>query len=208
MLGGRVNTPPTGSAWSRKPNAMSMSFKPLLLAAALGMATSAYAAEQPAPRHDHGPAPDQPAAAPAAPAAKGGMMAMDGMMDMGPMHCMGQSAQRLSGLKAELNITDRQLGAWNAFAAAVQAGAHPMPAGMAMPMPMKPGATPGMMGGDGMMAMMMSKPLPERLAHHEMMMKAHLKALHKVRSAVSGLYRVLTPEQRAMADKSLCGGMS
>ena len=73
-----------------------------------------------------------------------------------------------------------------------------MPAGMAMPMPMKPGAMPGMMGGDGMMAMMMSKPLPERLAHHEMMMKAHLKALHKVRSAVSGLYRVLTP--RAAGD--------
>ena len=202
----------TGSAWSRKPNAMSMSFKPLLMVATLGLATSAYAAEQPAPPHEHGPAPDQPAAAPAAPAAKGGMMAMDGMpggkMDMAAMHCMGLSEQRLSDLKAELNITDRQLGAWNAFAAAVQAGAHPMPAGMAMPMPMKPGAMPGMMGGDGMMAMMMSKPLPERLAHHEMMMKAHLKALHKVRSAVSGLYRVLTPEQRVMADKSLCGGMS
>lgn len=186
---------------------MPMSFKPLLFVAALGLATSAYAAEQPAPPHDHGPAADQ-AAAPAAPAAMGGMMAMDGMLEMGPMHCMGLSGQRLSGLKAELNITDRQLRAWNAFAAAVQASTHPMPAGMAMPMPMKPDAMPGMMGGDGMMAMMMSKPLPERLAHHEMMMKEHLKALHKVRVAVTGLYRVLTPEQRVMVDKSLCGGMA
>lgn len=196
---------------------MLMSFKPLLIAAALGMATSAYAAEQPSPPHDHSPAPDQatvPAApaSPASPSAKGGMMAMDGMsggmMDMGPMHCMGLSEQRLSGLKAELNITDRQLKAWNAFAEAVEADAHPMPTGMTMQMPMKPGGMPGMMGGDGMMAMMMSKPLPERLAHHEMMMKEHLKALHKVRTAVTGLYRVLTPEQRVMADKSLCGGMS
>ena len=187
---------------------MSVSFKPLLLVAALGLATSAYAAEQPAPPHDHGPAAD-PAAAPAA---KGGMMAMDGMtggmMDMGPMHCTGLSEQHLSGLKTKLNITDRQLRAWNAFAAAAKAGAHPMPAGMTMPMPMKPGGMPGMMGGDGMMAMMMAKPLPERLAHHEMMMKEHLKALHKVRTAVSALYRVLTPEQRAMADKSLCSGMT
>ncbi|MDP1736499.1 MAG: Spy/CpxP family protein refolding chaperone [Caulobacter sp.] len=187
-----------------------MPFKPLLLAAALGLATSAYAAEQPSPPHDHGPPADQAAApaAPAAPAAKGGMMAMRGMMDMGPMHCMGLSDQRLSSLKAELNITDRQLRAWNAFAATVRTDAHPMPAGMTMPMPMKPGDRPGMMGGDGMMAMMMSKPLPERLAHHESMMKEHLKALQKVRAAVSGLYRVLTPEQRAMADKSLCSGMA
>lgn len=193
---------------------MTMSFKPLLLVAALGLATSAYAAEQPAPPHDHGPAADPAAApaAPAAPAAKGGMMAMDGMaggmMDMGPMHCMGLSEQRLSGLKAEFSITDRQLRAWNAFASAAKTQAQTMPAGMTMPMPMKPGGMPGFMGGDGMMAMMMAKPLPERLAHHEMMMKAHLKALHKVRTAVTALYRVLTPEQRVMTDKSLCSGMS
>ena len=185
---------------------MSMSIKPLLLVATLALATSANAAKQPAPPHDHSPAPDQAAAAPAAPAAKGGMMAMDGMMGMGPMHCMGLSEQHLSGLKAKLNITDGQLRAWNAFTAAARTEAHPMPSGMAMPM--QPGGMPGMMGGDGMMAMMMSKPLPERLAHHEMMMKEHLKAIHKVRTAVSGLYRVLTPEQRVMADKSLCSGMA
>ena len=189
---------------------MSMSFKPLLLVAALSLATSAYAAEQPAPPHDHGPAAEPAAApaAPAAPAAKGGMMAMDGMMAMGPMHCTGLSEQHLSSLKAQLNITDRQLRAWNTFAAAANVQMHPMPAGMTKPMPMKPGGMPGMMSGDGMMAMMMAKPLPERLAHHEMMMKEHLKALHKVRTAVTGLYRVLAPDQRVMADKSLCGGMA
>ncbi|MBI5942519.1 MAG: Spy/CpxP family protein refolding chaperone [Caulobacterales bacterium] len=185
---------------------MRMSFKPLLLAAALGLATSAYAAEQPSPPHVHTPAPDQAdaPASPAAPAAKSGMMG--GMMNMGAMHCMTLSDERLSVLKAELNITDKQLKAWNAFAAAVKADAHPMPAGMTMPM--KPDSMQGMMGGDGMMAMMMSKPLPDRLAHHEMMMKAHLKAIHKVRVAVSGLYRVLTPEQRIKADKTPCGGMA
>ena len=172
---------------------MSLSFKPLLLVAALGLVPLTYASAQPA----------QPA-----PAAKGGMMAMDGMMGMGPMHCMGLSEQHLSVLKGKLNLTDRQLKAWNAFAAAAKAGAHPMPAGMTMPMPMKPGGMSGMTSGDGMMATMMAKPLPERLAHHEMMMKQHLKALHKVRTAVSSLYRVLTPEQRVMADKSLCSGMA
>ncbi|MDP2258582.1 MAG: Spy/CpxP family protein refolding chaperone [Caulobacter sp.] len=181
-----------------------MSFKPLFLVAALGLATSAYAAEQPAPAHDHGPAPDQ--AAP--PAAKGGMMAMGGMTGMGPMHCMGLSEQHLSAVKAKLDLTDRQLKAWNTFAAAAKVPAHPMPAGMTMARPMGPGSMPGMKAGGGMMAMMMSKPLPERLAHHEAMMKEHLKALQKVRAAVSGLYRVLTAEQRVMADKSLCGGMA
>ena len=196
---------------------MPMSFKSLLLAAALGLGAPAYAAEQPAPPHDHSHAPDQAAApaTPAAPAAKGGMMAKGGMkggmMEMAPMHCMGLSESRLSGLKAELNITARQLRAWNTFAEAAKADPRPMPAGMTMPMaktpgdmpmPMKSGAKPG---GDGMMAMMMAKPLPERLAHHETMMKAHLEALHKSRTAVLGLYRVLTPEQRLMADKSLCG---
>lgn len=191
---------------------MPMSFKSLLLAAALGLGAPAYAAEQPAPPHDHSHAPDQ-AAAPATPAAKGGMMAKGGMtgrmMEMASMHCMGLSESRLSGLKAELNITDRQQRAWNTFAAAAKADPRPMPAGMPMaktpgdmPMPMTSGAKPG---GDGMMAMMMAKPLPERLAHHETMMKAHLKALQTSRTAVVGLYRVLSPEQRLMADKSLCG---
>lgn len=193
---------------------MPMSFKSLLLAAALGLGAPAYAAEQPAPPHDHSHAPDQ-AAAPATPAAKGGMMAKGGMkggmMEMASMHCMGLSESRLSGLKAELNITERQLRAWNAFAEAAKADPRPMPAGMTMPMAKKPGDMPMPMksdarpGGDGMMAMMMAKPLPERLAHHETMMKAHLQALHKSRTAVLGLYDVLTPEQRLMADKSLCG---
>jgi hypothetical protein len=195
---------PIGFACSRKLNAMSLLFKPLLLVAALSLATSVYAAEHPAPPHDHGPAADLAAG----PNAKGGKMSMVGKMDMGPMHCTGLSEQRLAGLKAELSITDRQLRAWNAFAAAAKAEAHPMPAGMTMPMPMKPGSMTGMMADDGMMAMMMAKPLPERLAHHEMMMKEHLKALHKVRVATNSLYRFLTPQQRVMADKSLCGGMA
>ena len=41
-----------------------------------------------------------------------------------------------------------------------------------------------------------------------MMMREHLTALHKVRVATASLYRVLTLEQRVMADRSLCGGMA
>ena len=185
---------------------MQITLKALLLTTALGFGTAAGAVEQPPSPHDHTPSAAATAPAPSEATKPAGMMG--GKMDMDAMRCMGLSDERLATLKGELGITDRQLRAWSAYAATAKVGMHPMPAGMTMPMPMKPGGMRGMMGDDSMMAAMMSKPLPERLEHHEMMMKAHLKGLHKVQVAVSGLYRVLTPEQRVMADKRLCGGMA
>jgi hypothetical protein len=182
---------------------MHITLKAMFLTTALGFGTVAGAADQPASPHDHSPA--ATAAAPAAAAATKPAGMMGGMMDMDTMRCMGLSEERLATLKVELNITDRQLRAWNAYAAAARAGARPMAGGMdmAMPMPMptKPGE--GMQGG----GMMMPSALPDRLAHHEMMMKAHLKSLQRLRAAVSDFYAVLTPEQRSQADKALCGGM-
>lgn len=172
---------------------MKLTFKPLLLAAVLGLASGGYAAAQPAPHH---PAPEQ-AAPPAGHAGHAGMPGMPGMdmahMDMAAMHCMGLSDAKLDVLRRELAITPRQLRAWNAFAAA-QRG-HAMPAGMQMDM-----SRPGGMA-------MTHSPLPQRLAGMERMMRDHVRDLQRVRAAVSRLYAVLTPAQRAQADHRLCSGM-
>lgn len=176
---------------------MTFSLKPLLLAAALGLSAAGIAAAQPAPQH---PAPEQSAQ----PADHHGMPGMgeQGMemsrmdrshMDMSAMHCAGLSRARLDALRAELGITPRQLRAWNAFAATQMAG---RPGGMDMS---------GMDMSGGMA--MMSGSLPERLARHEKMMRAHLQTLARVKAAVSRLYAVLTPGQRAKADRALCPGM-
>ena len=49
--------------------------------------------------------------------------------------------------------------------------------------------------------------LPERLRHHEMMMKEHLRKMQDVRAAVQRLYAELTPAQKTRADRPLCPGM-
>lgn len=149
----------------------------LLLAAAVGLGSAAYAADPPAPvATKMGP----------------GMMSHgamgQGAMDMGAMQCMGLSEARLAAVKADLNITNAQLPLWNAFVAAETSSAAVMHQGMMQ------GAGPGP-------GLMMSGPLPARLERHETMMTAHLGALHKVRAAVSPLYDALTPDQKAKADR-------
>ncbi len=180
---------------------MKLTLKPLLLAAVLGLASGGFAVAQPTPHH---PTPQQ-----APPASHAGMPGMgQGMdmsrmdmsrMDMAGMHCMGLPGARLDALKRELGITPRQLRAWNAFAAA-QRG-HAMPDGMRMDM------SAGMdMSRPGGMTMTHS-PLPQRLAGMERMMRGHLRDLQGLRVAVTRLYAVLSPAQRAKADHKLCSGM-
>lgn len=168
---------------------MHQSLAALLLAAAVGLGSSAYAADPPAP-----------AAKPGAAQMGPGMMSHGAMghgaMDMGAMQCMGLSEARLAAVKAELNITNAQLPLWNAFVAAATSSAAVMHQGMMQ------GAGPG--AGPGMMT---SGPLPARLERHETMMTAHLGALRNVRAAVSPLYDALTPDQKAKADRLLCGQM-
>lgn len=167
---------------------MTTSVKALLIATALGLSTVGYAVAQ-APHH---PDPAQPR-----PTGHAGMPGMEHAgMDMMSMHCMSVTDARLATLKRDLDITPRQERAWNAFAAAVT------------PRPMAHRMGPGMGPGMGMKMDMSAGPLPERLRHHEMIMKEHLRKLQGVRAAVQRLYAVLAPAQRTKADRVLCPGMS
>jgi hypothetical protein len=182
---------------------MRIALASLLLATTMGLGSAAYAA-------------DPPKLAPPADATAGdakmdhavmghGMMGhgMKGhdAMGMAAMMCMGLSDARLAAAKADLKITDAQSSQWNAFVEAEKSSAEAMRHDMGMAHAGRDHAP-----GAGMM-MMMTGPLPARLERHETMMTAHLDALHKVRTAVSSLYDTLTPDQKARADRHLCGGM-
>lgn len=170
---------------------MRVALTSLLLAAALGLGAPAQGAEPP------------PAAQPAAaPAKMGGGMMAGRMADMGAMHCMGLSDERLAAAKAELNITTAQTPAWNAFVETVKANGRLMGPGMMQGRGPGPGGQPG--AGMGMAA----GSLPERLERHEKMMSAHLEALRQTRAAASRLYADLTPDQRSKADRLLCAPMA
>ena len=170
---------------------MRIAIASLFLAAAVGLGSAACAADQPA----------APAGAMAGPGKMGGGMMAGGMMDTDAMHGMDMSDERLAAVKAELNLTDAQLPLWNAFVEVVRSNAQAMRQNMGMMQSPGAGAQPG----SGMM--MASLPLPERLERHEKMMTAHLEALRKVIAAVSPLYDALTPDQKAKADRLLCGQM-
>lgn len=165
---------------------MTSKLKITLIAAVLGLSTVGYATAQ---------TPHHPGPAQSPPAGHAGMdhRGMDhGGMDhaaMMSMHCMNLSGAHLAHLKGELAITPRQERAWNAFATA--AGPKPMAHRM----------------GPGMQMDMAAGSLPERLRHHEMMMREHLRMMSGVRAAVQRLYAVLTPAQRARADRDLCPAM-
>ncbi len=187
---------------------MRIALASLLLATAMGLGSAAYAADPPksAPpadataghaRMDHGAMGHGAMGH----GMKGhGMMGHD-KMGMGAMMCMGLSDARLAAAKADLKITDAQSSQWNAFAEAEKSSAEAMRQGMGT----MHGAGHDHAAGAGMM---MTGPLPERLERREAMMTAHLDALRKVRTAVSPLYDALTPDQKAKADRHLCGGMS
>jgi hypothetical protein len=165
---------------------MRSAFLPLFLAAALGVGAVANAADPPAPM-----------------SMGSGMMA-GGMMGADAMNCMGMSDARIAAVKAELKLTDAQLPLWNAFVAAVQTNKQAMQQRMSTMH--GSGAGKGAGPSSGMM-MMSSGPLPERLAQHETMMAAHLVALRQVEAAVTPFYDSLTPDQKAKADRLLCGQM-
>jgi hypothetical protein len=169
---------------------MRIAFAPLLLAAALGSG-AAFAADPPAATPGQG--------------IMGSAMMGGGRMDFGAMQCMDQSDARLAAVKADLKLTSAQLPLWNAVVEAEKANAQVMRQSMATIM-QGGGAGQGPQGrGPG--GMMGSGPLPERLERHEKMMTAHLDALRKVKAAVSPFYASLTPEQKTVADRSLCGPM-
>lgn len=97
--------------------------------------------------------------------------------------------KRLAALKTELKITAQQEAAWQAFAgkAAEQAKAMQAQRQQMLQERDKAAATP--------------VPAPERMAQHLDQMKQHLANMESMQGAVKSLYAVLTPEQRALADK-------
>jgi hypothetical protein len=93
-------------------------------------------------------------------------------------------AERLDGLKTTLGITDKQQPAWDAFAGSVKKRAEDREAWF-----------------DRMRDPKAARTAPEWHAERLAAMKQHQAAMEAVTSALSGLYEVLTPEQRATLDR-------
>jgi hypothetical protein len=105
-------------------------------------------------------------------------------MQRGMMEPGARAEQRLTRLKGELKLTGAQEPLWQAFAEKSKAQA-----------------------GKGMQAMQSMQsdkpvPAPERMAQMQTMMKDRLAGMESVHESFSRLYAALTPEQKAVADKS------
>lgn len=110
-----------------------------------------------------------------------------GMMGRQPR--MGAMVEgRLAYLKGELNVTEAQKPAWDAYAAAV-GGRVDVMQGMHLTMVDK------MRAGSAI----------ERMDARIAAMEAMLESMKALKPATEGLYAVLTPEQKAIAD-DLIGG--
>ena len=119
-----------------------------------------------------------------------GMMSMMNMM-MG-MRAVGEHVEgRIAFIKAELKITDAQAPQWNAFADAVRGS-------VSSTMDMGKSMTAGQGG---------ASTLPDRLALEVKVITAHLAALKQTEDAVAQLYRVLTDDQKKVADTIVIGPM-
>lgn len=97
---------------------------------------------------------------------------------------------RIAFLRAELRITDAQQAQWNAFAAALRAGADSVRTarGPAAPMTAAP-TTAAPMG------------LLVQLDQHQRTLTARLEAIRAVRPALEQLYVVLSDEQKATLEQ-------
>lgn len=118
----------------------------------------------------------------------GGMAGMGGhMMERGHGHFdpAAMIDGRLAYLKSALKITGAQETAWQAFSAKARQQGETMQAMHA-----------------AMSSQTAAVSAPERMAQHEAMMKRQLGNMEAMDSALKGLYSVLTPEQKAIADQS------
>ena len=97
----------------------------------------------------------------------------------------------LAALKVELKITPEQDTAWQAFTAKARQQAETMPAHRAQ-----------------MVAQMQAtdQPAPERLTQRTEFAKQRIAGMETMTAAVKDLYAVLTPEQKAIADRQLARG--
>ena len=146
-----------------------------------------------------------------------GMMAQRGMDRMdGPLGMMGphRVEGRIAFLRTELQITEAQMAAWNAFADVLRSEARGMEAmrgrmmggqmpGMPMqPGQMQPGATPGgAPGGRPMPTASLS--FPDHADQMVQVLTARLEATRAIATASRTLYAVLTDAQKRTADELL-----
>ncbi len=116
-------------------------------------------------------------------------MMANGMMGKDMMHSRPMMEAHLAYIKADLEITETQTDAWNAYAEAVRARYAAMQ--------------------DAREAMMKAKEsgnAVERMDARIKATEAKLESLKALRPAVEGLYAVLTDAQKEKADKLLGGG--
>lgn len=111
-------------------------------------------------------------------------------MGMGGMNMTEHTAGRIAFLRAELQITDAQSKAWDAFADAMQKIGSQMKAAD-MPM-MAEGSAPQLLA---------------RLDSQERMLTARLDGVRAMKAAFAPLYDALSAEQRKTADDLLANHM-
>lgn len=105
---------------------------------------------------------------------------------MGPADMTAAASARTTQLKAELKITSAQETAWKAYETAVAQQAAAMQALRTQMQNTLPGAS-----------------APDWAAQREAMFKQRQAGLQAHTAAVKELYAVLTPEQRAIADRNM-----
>ncbi|MDQ0506215.1 Spy/CpxP family protein refolding chaperone [Xanthobacter agilis] len=190
-------------------------FRNLMLAGALLLATPGFAEDahhppeaQPAAPQAAAPAPQPSQAAPMPGGPQGmmgpGMMGQGGMgmmgggnagagMGMSQMMDPGRIAGRIAFLKAELKITDAQQPLWNAFVEALKANRAMMGDMQEMMMAAQGGAAPTLI---------------QRIEGHERMLATRLEAVRRLKTALGPLYASFDEAQKRTADQLMMpGGM-
>jgi hypothetical protein len=120
---------------------------------------------------------------------QGGCMMGGGMMGQGMMHSRPMMEARLAYIKADLEITDAQTNAWNAYADAVRAHYGAMASSR-----------------EAMLKAMQTGKALERMDARIQAIQTKLDSLKALKPATEALYKVLTDEQKKKADQLLGGG--
>ena len=167
-----------------------------MIATALMLAATTAVASAQAPTADDPHHPPQSATPAPAPAQPPTTQPGTGMMgDMPMMNMMGPAIDRIEGriafLRAELNITEAQASAWNAFADAMRTNAKKLAEVRA-----------------SMMARLdagqqQAPTMAERLDQQERSLLARLEGIRALKSAVTNLYGALSEDQKKTANELL-----
>ena len=173
--------------------------KASMIATALMLAATTAVAWAQAPTADdphHPPQSATPAPAPAQPPTSQPGMGMMGDMPMMEMMGPGMAAiERIEGriafLRAELNISEAQASAWNAFADAMRTNAKKLREVRAAMMP-QPDA-----------GQQQAPTVVERLDQQEWWLVARLEGIRALKSAVTNLYGTLSEDQKKTANELL-----